>query len=89
MNFKAVLETLEEGVAVVEKLAPLAAAIGGPVVGNVANVVLTVSDIAHNVVNRAVEVEHVFSSEDLEAINTMLNKLSVQNDKLAEAIRNS
>lgn len=89
MDFSKIVETLEAGVKFVENLTPIATAIGGPIVGNVANTVLTVTDIAHNALSRAAEVGHVFSTEDQSEINALINRLSVQNDKLAEAIRNS
>lgn len=84
-----IVETLEAGVKFIEDLTPIATAIGGPIVGNVSNTVLTVTDIAHNALSRAAEIGHVFSDEDQADINAIINRLAVQNDKLAEAIRNS
>lgn len=84
-----IVETLEAGVKFIEDLTPIATAIGGPIVGNVVNTVLTVTDIAHNTLARAAEAGHVLNTEDQGEINALINRLSVQNDKLAEAIRNS
>lgn len=89
MDFAKILKTLEDGVKFVENLAPLATAIGGPIVGNIVSTVKTVTDIADNIVTRAAEAEHVFRSEDQAEISSLVSRLASINDQLAEAIRNS
>jgi hypothetical protein len=89
MNFEKVIGFIEDGVKFIESIAPIATQIGGPIVGNITATILTVTDIAHNLLERADEAGHVFNEDDQTAINDLINRLTAQNDKLAEAIRNS
>jgi hypothetical protein len=89
MDFSKIIQTIEDGVDVIEKLAPVATAIGGPIVGKLFKTVETVSEIAHNVIDRAAEAGEVFSTDDQAKIQSSIARLAAQNDKLAEAIQNS
>jgi hypothetical protein len=89
MNFDKLLTAIENAVNFIESLTPIAASIGGPIVGNISSTILTVTDIIHNIVARADEAGHVFAETDQSKINEFVNRLALQNDKLAELIRNS
>ena len=89
MDFTKVFEALKQGVEFVESITPFATKIGGPIVGNVVETVKTVTAISENVIERAKESQEVFSELDQRAIKELIDRLAVQNDKLAQAIANS
>lgn len=89
MNFDEMLDVIEKASDFIESLTPIAASIGGPIVGNISSTILTVTDIVHNIAARADEAGHVFAETDQSKINEFINRLALQNDKLAELIRNS
>lgn len=88
MNVQEILETIESGVEFVEKLTPLASTVGGPIVGAV-QVISTVTQIAHNVIERANDLGVAFSESDQAVIASLNKRLAAENDKLAEAINKS
>jgi uncharacterized membrane protein YqgA involved in biofilm formation len=84
-----IIATIEKGVKFAESIAPIAAVIGGPIVGTVFNTVKAIKDVVGNVVDRANEAGEVFSTDDQAKIQELVRRLAAQNDKLAEAIANS
>lgn len=89
MNASDILNALRKGAEFVEAIAPVATIAGGPVVGTVAAVISSVSDIADNISNRASEGHIVFSSEDQSEIQAIVARIADANDKLNQAIQQS
>lgn len=89
MNVSEILATLKKGVDFAETMAPIAVALGGPVVSTVIGTVKTISEIANNINERAKEGTVVFGDGDQSEIDAIVQRLASVNDKLAEAIASS
>lgn len=89
MNVSEILATLKKGVDFAETMAPIAIALGGPVVASVIGTVKTISEIADNINERAKEGTVVFGNAEEAEVQAIVERLASINDKLAEAIASS
>lgn len=86
MNVGGFREGLEKLLSVVTTLAPVAKEFGGPLVGQVADLVKTGSAIATNVLERIEERSVVADSRDEGVIRAILADLQRENDGFAAQI---
>lgn len=89
MDATGLVDALKKGADFIEALSPVAAAIGGPTVGHVFNVVGMVGEIAENIETRVKEGSLVLASEDQDEIKAVIARLAIENDKLAVKIASS
>jgi hypothetical protein len=86
-DFAKILDGVEGVVAAVEKLAPLAVALGAPaVVANVATIAIAATGTLQNIVERATDAKEALATQDETKLRTMLSRLQAVNDTLAGTI---
>lgn len=86
MDVSKILDLLHKGADLVETLAPIAVAFGGPLAATAVAVVKTVSDTVENVQQLAKDGKVVFDGRETAEIDAILKRIAAANDKLNEAI---
>lgn len=86
-NFTALLDGVGDVVTTLEKLAPLAVALGAPaIVANVATMAIAATGALQNVVTRVADAKEALSTADEAKLKDMLKRLQAVNDKLSGII---
>lgn len=86
LNVTGIVTGLDKLLTAVREMAPVAEAIGGAAVANVATLVIAGAAIAQNVLERAEGMKEALSSQDEAKLRAMLAELQEANDKLAGTI---
>lgn len=81
-----ILGYLKKGLDVVQNLAEVAKELDLPVIGDVAAIASTVTNVAENVLKRVDEGKVVMSSDDQQAVKQIITDLQAENDALNEYI---
>lgn len=89
MNISQVLAALNRGAEMIERLTPLATALGGSTAATVSGVIVSTAAVASNVLERIKEGNMVASSHDQEELKAMVARLGNMNDALNAAIEKS
>lgn len=83
INIAAVMEGANHALTAVNTLAPLAGALGGSNVANIATIALGASGVIANVLERAKETQIALTTQEEAKLQAMLGELQAVNDKLA------
>lgn len=89
MDAKKILDALRKGADFVEAVAPVAIAIGGPLVATVVGTISTVRKIGDNLETLVNEGKVVFSDAEASEVAVILNRIAAANDALNKAIEQS
>lgn len=88
-NKKAILDFLDKATDMIKVAAPLATVFGIPFVEKIAGIADTAVDVAKDTLKQAEETKDVLTSEEKEFVQTKLEQLSMEADRLNEIIVNS
>lgn len=89
MDKSDLFEMLDKAGDFVEALAPIAGAIGGPVVGSILGVIGSIDEVVENIATVAKEGKAVLSTDDVQVVDAALNRVRRANDALNELIKAS
>jgi hypothetical protein len=89
MDLKGFLPSLRGALKLVEDLAPIVKAVGGPAIANLADLAATAAAIGRNVMTRADEAKVVIGEADQKEAKAIIDKLAAVNDELAAKIAES
>lgn len=83
IDIAAIIDGAQKALDAVQKLAPVAAQIGGPGVASVATIAIAAAGIIENALERFKGVKGAMSEQDEGKLRAMLAELQAANDKLA------
>lgn len=86
IDLSGLVPNLQKVIDAVKALTPLAAAIGGPVVANVATMGIAAVATIENILERSKNLKDALSTHDETKLRAMLSDLQAANDELAGAI---
>lgn len=81
-----ILDTIKQGADFAQKLIPIAKVVGGPAIGTAISAIEAVIDFAGNVRDAAGNAGIVFSTDNVDDINRIINTLAAENDKLSKLV---
>lgn len=86
LSVASILKAVQTGLSYVQAVSPIAAAIGGPLVAKVLNVVQTTTEIATDL-KGSVDVQKVIlKSEDKAELDRLIDELSAEADRLSALV---
>lgn len=89
MEINKIINALNKGVETIADIAEFADQLNIPAIDNIAKIVVGLSNVANNVIDRIEEGVLVASTDDLAAIKAIITDLATENDKLIQKIKDS